>query len=535
MRSATHPRVLLVGLDGADWSVLRLLFADGAMPTLEALVRDGVSAVLESVTPTNSMAAWTSLMTGVNPGKHGMFGFVRNTGTPFRTSVMNSHNIRFPTMWETLAGQGLRASVIDMPPLFPPLRIDGVTMLGGFVPKIALSLGTSLAYPPEVEATVEQAGGFLPDGGWADFRGRRAELVERLVAIVDNRVRIAEALLDAYESDVFCVMFGAPDRAQHVFWSDLMEQGPEYPRVRELYVAIDEALARLLERLDPAATDVMVVSDHGFREMSRGFDVNQFLVEAGLMRWKRAKPTKAVIRAAARLLPTPLLSAGDWILRRKRSGTRSARIMRPVPRRLSPDSIAYSDVSDCVNLNLAGRESTGRVGQSEYEDVREMVAAKLVEFRDPATGERPVKRVLRREECMHGEFLDEAPDLILDFADGYGYSRSRSEVRWEFEGWLKGVHASSGIIACRGPHFRRGAEVPPVSILDVAPTVLAMFGVASAPDLGGRIAEELLAGPPPPVSEPAAPLPKREEQPATFSEEEEELLKDRLRGLGYID
>lgn len=136
---------------------------------------------------------------------------------------------------------------------------------------------------------------------------------------------------------------------------------------------------------------------------------------------------------------------------------------------------------------------------------------------------------------MHGKFLGEAPDLILEFANGYGYSRSRSEVRWEFEGWISGVHASSGIIACRGPHFRGGAEVSTVSMLDVAPTVLALLGVAPPTDVDGRVATELLSGPPPPVSEPPAPTPERGEQPATYSEEEEELLRERLRGLGYID
>lgn len=533
MHSAKPPRVVIIGLDGADWSALRLLFADGAMPTLEALVRSGVSASLESVIPTNSMSAWTSLMTGVNPGKHGVFAFVRNTGTPFQTTMTNSSDIRFPTMWETLARGGFRACVIDMPPLFPPLHIDGVTMLGGIGSALALSLGSGLAYPPEVEATVEEAGGFLPDGGWADFRGRRAELVAWLVALTENRVRIAESFLEKYESDVFCVVFGAPDRLQHIFWPDLMAQGPDYPLARKLYVALDEGLARLLGRLDPSATDILVVSDHGFRRFSRGVDVNQILVEAGLMRWKRVSPTKAAMRRAIGVLPGPLLSAIKKALRR--SDAPLARLIRPVPRRLSADSVAYSDVVDCINLNLAGRESTGRVTESEYEDVREMVAAKLAQFHDPATGEPPVKRLIRREECMHGKFLGEAPDLILEFANGYGYSRSRSEVRWEFEGWISGVHASSGIIACRGPHFRGGVEVSTVSMLDVAPTVLALLGVAPPADVDGRVATDLLSGPPPPVSEPPAPPPERGEQPAIYSEEEEELLRERLRGLGYID
>ena len=101
MNSAKAPRVMIIGLDGADWSLLRGLFGDGAMPALKAFVEAGASATLESVLPANSMSAWTSFMTGVNPGKHSVFDFVRRTKTPFQTFVTNSSSIRFPTIWET--------------------------------------------------------------------------------------------------------------------------------------------------------------------------------------------------------------------------------------------------------------------------------------------------------------------------------------------------------------------------------------------------------------------------------------------------
>jgi len=533
MRRGTSPRVVIIGLDGADWSALRVLFADGAMPTLEALVTSGVSAPLESVYPTNSMSAWTSLMTAVNPGKHGVFGFVRNTGTPFQTSVTNSSDVRFPTIWETLARGRLRACVIDMPPLFPPLHVDGVTMLGGLGSALALSRGSGLAYPPEAEAAVQEAGGFVRDAGWADYGGRRTEFVAHLNVLIENRVRIAEALLEKYENDLFCVVFVAPDRLQHAFWPDLIEQGPDYALARKLYVTLDEALARLLDRLDPSATDILVVSDHGFRRFSRGFDVNQFLVEAGLMRWKPVNPRTAVMQRVMRLVP-PLSAVAKKALA-GRSDTPLARLLGPSPRRLLPGSVAYSDVVECVNLNLSGRESTGRVVQSEYEEVRDMVAAKLSGFRDWATGERPLKRVIKREECMHGRFLGEAPDLILEFGNGYAYSGGRSEVLWDSEGWVNGVHALTGVIACRGPHFRRGVEASTVSILDVAPTALSLLGVALPADVDGRIAEELLAGPVPPERRPAPGPQQPREEPKAYSEEEEARIKERLRGLGYLE
>ena len=151
--------VLVIGLDGADWSLLNPLMEDGAMPTLKAFVESGVSATLESIRPTNSMSAWTSLMTGTNPGKHGIYDFVRKTEQPFKTTVTNSSVIGFPTTWETLTAAGRSSCVIDMPPLHPPFEINGA-MIGGM--GAVTSFDGSYSWPPELASEIEAAVGESP-------------------------------------------------------------------------------------------------------------------------------------------------------------------------------------------------------------------------------------------------------------------------------------------------------------------------------------------------------------------------------------
>lgn len=514
---------MIIGLDGADWALLRGLFADGAMPTLKAFVEDGARATLESVLPTNSMSAWTSLMTGVNPGKHGVFDFVRRTKTPFRTFVTNSSAIRFPTIWETLTSNGLSSCVIDMPPLYPPFRINGV-MLGGIAAMTAVR--RAYAWPAEAATQVERAvGEYLPDVPWVGKAGRQPELVADLIALLENRRRVTEVLLKDRPVDLFCSVLVAPDRAQHVFYQDLLDHGPQYQLARTFYTALDEALARLLEHVDLTATDVIIVSDHGFRRFSKTFDVNQYLLEAGLMRWRWKNPPIAKVLRLAKMAMKPLSGRIDEMLQRPH--------LRP-RRHLLPESLAYSDVSDSANVNLEGRESTGQVPQARYDEVRDLVAAKLLEFQDPETGEKVVRRLIRREDYFHGQYASEAPDLILECHEGYAYNSSLGRLlfRWTY---CQGVHSLSGIIVGRGPHFRRNTEVPLVSILDVAPTVLSLLGVASPEGTDGRVAEELLAGPTVTTSGPPTPPPERRKEPSTYSEEEEALVRDRLRGLGYIE
>ncbi len=523
MKSGTAPRVMIIGLDGADWSLLRGLFADGAMPTLKAFVEGSARATLESVRPTNSMSAWTSMMTGVNPGKHSVFDFLRKTETPFKTFVTNSSVIAFPTIWETLTSNGLSACVIDMPPLYPPFEINGV-MLGGV--GAATAVRRAYACPVEAAAKVEGAvGRFLPDVPWVGKDGHQEELIADLTALMENREKVAEVLLNDRPVDVFCVVFVAPDRVQHVFWRDLTEQGPHYALARRFYAALDEALARLLEGIDLAATDVIVVSDHGFRRFSKTFDVNELFLEAGLTRWEWKNPPAAKALHLAKRVLRPLSGRIDKVLETPRFRAR---------RRLLPESVAYSEIADSVSVNLEGRESTGRVPQARFDEVRDLIAAKLLEFRDPETGEPVVRRLIRREDCFHGPYATDAPDLMLECHDGYSHSRSLGRVMFKWT-YCQGVHSLNGIIAGMGPHFRPNTEVPVVSILDVAPTVLSLVGVPPPEGTEGRVADELLVAAMAATSGPSTPPPERREEPGTYSEEEEEAVRERLRGLGYLD
>jgi len=512
---------LVIGLDGADWSLLNPLIEDGAMPTLKAFVESGVSATLESIRPTNSMSAWTSLMTGANPGKHGVYDFVRKTETPFRTTVTNSSVIGFPTIWETLTAAGRSSCVIDMPPLYPPFEINGA-MIGGM--GAVTSFDRSYTWPAELAAEVENAvGEFMPDVAWVGKAGQQEELLEEWSALVDNRRKVAEYLLGKQAWDLFFAVFVAPDRVQHVFWQELTERGPLYSKVRRFYEKMDEAIASLIERVDTTESDVLLVSDHGFRTFHNTFDVNQVFAEAGLRKWHDMEPFAArVLRKAGRIVK-PLAGRLDQIIQRR----------YPAKRELLDGSVAYSDISESVHLNLAGRESTGSVSPGEVESVRELVTSNLMEFRDPQSGQPVIKEVLDGGNYFHGAHDGNAPDLLLECHDGYAHNNGLGRVmfRWTY---CQGVHSMNGIIAGLGPSFRREAKAPTISILDVTPTLLALQGLGAPEGTDGRIAEELLERTPQPAEQPAAPS-ERSGEATPYTEEEEEAVRERLRGLGYIE
>ena len=520
MSKNTSPPVVMIGLDGADWSLLHRLFDDGAMPTLQQFVKSGASATLESVLPINSMSAWTSLMTGVNPGKHGVYYFVQRSGTPFQPIVTNSTTIRAPTICETLSDLGQRSCVIDMPPFTPAFEIDGV-MVGG----IGRYGDAVPAYPSDIVSTLEEkAGGFADDVFWMEYQGRDQELVDDLVRMSQNRLDVAQVLLNEQEFELFCLIFVAPDRLHHPFWRDLMEDGPKYERARSFYVKLDEILARFLDRIDMSRTDVLIVSDHGFRRVDKLVSANQVLANAGLMTSTWREWVKARLMGLGLRSPVYRPELFKFFERRKWGS----------PWRLLPSSVAYSDVAETVSVNLAGREAEGLVPAAEFDEVRETVAAVLTEFQDPATGKTPMPKTVKREDYVHGDYAADGPDLVLEYEEGYAYTSTMGMTLWDWP-FLQGVHSRDGIIACKGPHFREAAQVSTVSILDVTPTILALLGVAPPEDLDGRIAEELLASRPAITDRPAPSAQESQRTPQPYTEEEEEQVKERLRGLGYIE
>jgi predicted AlkP superfamily phosphohydrolase/phosphomutase len=518
-----HPRVLIIGLDGADWSLLRPLFDAGVMPALRSFVKDGASATLESVLPTNSMSAWTSFMTGVNPGKHGVYEFVRNTRTPFQTHITNSSAVRFPSIWETLSAAGRSSCVIDLPPCYPPFEIQGV-MIGGM--GAAADPTKPYGSPTDVVARVEAAvGGFQPDVTWVGRAGDEGAIVSELCSLVENRRRMTEELMRERDFDVVCSIFVGPDRLQHVLWRDLTEGGPHADVARSFYAALDEQLARIFEATDFSQTDVLVVSDHGFRWSEKTFDVNQFCVEQGLTTWKTLESVvSGTLRLVGKNVPMP-----------KAAGKALVDVHTKFQRRVLAHSLAYSDTAEGVNINLAGRESTGQVPRERFDEVRDTIARALLEFRDPANGRAVIRDVVKGESYFHGEHADEAPDLVLQFNDGYAYSNRMGQVLFEWP-FCQGVHSTHGIIAARGPAFRHAIEAEPVGIMDVAPTIYGLLGVSAPSALDGRMLETLLAegAVHPPDVQPVA-VPERRAQPDAYSDEEEERVRERLRGLGYID
>jgi predicted AlkP superfamily phosphohydrolase/phosphomutase len=522
-------RLLIVGWDGADWEILDDLLARGLLPNLAEMLRDGTRGELASTRPTHSWAAWPSFLTGLHPSGHGVFDFVeRDPRDPQRRIPVSSSSIRAKTFVEHLSDAGVEVRVANVPVTFPPIPVRGRMIAG-----VALPPRSDFVYPRAWQGELERRAPFPINGmEWSRFRTQPETLVDEALQIVSRRTASYEVLLEGPWDLAVCV-YVASDRLQHPFGSALLPSHPRFERdgegaladrIRGVYTALDGSLGRLRAMAGDDATTVLL-SDHGFRPITRGADLNRVLERLGLS--SVADGNAAVGRLRRSGLVRSILRTG--------LGRSLKKIVRAPSNVDWSKTIAYqSATGGGVSINVRGREPAGIVDPGDYERVRDEVRAALLDYRDSQTGERIARDVAVRESLPEGVYRALAPDLLVGAAPLLAFLHSGT-VSAETS-WPTGTHRTEGVIVSSGPGVRGDAIGGP-HLVDVAPTALAFFGLSAA-GLDGRPIEGIV-GTAPLGDDGAPPGAEREmsdrRTASRMSEADEEYVAQHLRDLGYIE
>jgi predicted AlkP superfamily phosphohydrolase/phosphomutase len=435
-------RVLVIGLDGVPFSLIRDLSGEGKLPNLTKLLESGSFKRMNSVHPCVSSVAWATYMTGKNPGKHNIYGFVDRFPHSMDVFIPTSRDMASNTLWEILSQAGKRVVVINVPLTYPPREVNGILISGFLCTDIE-----KVSYPKEACRVLKEMGYRIDVDAW-QARESLDRFLEDLHLTLDKRMEAAVYFLEREKWDFFQLHIMETDRINHFLWGLWEEGDPVYgPEFISYYQKIDEIVGKMSAVLD-GDTRLIILSDHGFCGMKKEVYLNHWLQREGWLKFRGEAPK----------------SVKD----------------------IHQESKAYSLIPGRIYVNVAGRESSGSVhSPDEYERVRDELSGALLGMKDPDTGERIIETVFRREELYHGPHCNDGPDLVAIPHNGYDLKGNLDKGELTFKGPLVGMHTyDDAFIYMKDIEVLR--EDNTFGVMDVMPTILKVMGVNPPEDLDGQ-------------------------------------------------
>lgn len=516
----------------------------GAMPALKRLCERGTKTILRSTVPTYTPPAWVSMATGVNPGKHGIYGFLATTPQE-ETKIAHSGYISSPPMWSYLNKMGLKAGALNIPMYYPPTPVDGFMIGGGLAAGWTELSQPNFASEPELNDFVNGlAGGSYPldtvvsyDNDW-----RSDEVIDRITRVQKLRHNVLNALLEKRDVDAVFAVFEGPDRLQHLHYQYLVEfsdwyDAPEAARARDKATEFfSEADAAIQSMVDWAGSDghVLVVSDHGFGPWQKTLNMNLLLEQWGFLKLPQmSKVTQSrVIAGAGQRLARKILPR-RWLHAMK------ARVGRNIDWEQTK-AFASHVAEQGIHVNVRGEMPEGHIDPEDASSVIDELVERLTDLRDPDDGEPVVDEIVRREDVIHGPHATRAPHLFPFCRDQY-YELSdtvaASSPFTDHRDRPWGYHHKDGVLVAAGPGVAQGEFAEGLDIVDIVPLAFHLAGLPVPEGLDGRVRPGMLAGDAATREVATAGMKVEHEtsEENPYSAEEEAAIEESLRGLGYVE
>ncbi len=551
------PPLVAIGWDGVTWDLLHPWIEEGKLPNFLALMERGSYGPLRSTPVPVSPAAWSTIITGQNPAKHGVFDWFARRPGRYDVEYVHTAHIRARPLWEYANQAGKRVGVLSLPMVYPAVPVEGF-MFSGMAAPDAKSPG--FAHPPEMLAELESEFGPYQLVEKHIYKyGREDEYLSGVLDWLEYQEKTIHYLIQKYPCDVYSLVFMQPDHVHHKLWRYGDEDFPGYdPKhdaqhkdaILEVYQALDDVLGRLVERFDEA--NYMVFSDHGAGPMHGVMHVNRWLQEEGLLHLQQNLSTKL----KRWLAKTNVILRAYQLVAKLGLGNLAALVSKPARNKLVSSFLSFEDVDwsrtkayargafGQIYINLKGREPGGIVepGQ-EYERLCGDILSRLRDLKHPETGESLITGLKRKEDIYKGPYIDQAADIMFSIQD-YLYQTSvkfglESESilgRSEYED--SGTHREEGILVMAGPDIQQGKEISSAGLEDILPTTLALADIPVPAYIDGSPLEDIFE----PtlkkrlrfIEEEEGDARQNEDQPPGMSAEEVSELEDRLRDLGYL-
>ena len=498
-----NKKVIIIGLDGATWNILKPWAETDKLPHIKRMMEEGIWGKLESTFPPVTGPAWVSFATGKNPGKHGCYDFALPQGSLTELKPITTRDIKAKTFYETLTQNGKDCIMVNLPASYPP-RIKEIVITS------LLTQGDNFVFPPDLVSEIPEFQDYrIISDKRLQLYGKNTAYIEDVTKLEKTRFECARQLFTKKDWDLFFILFSGTDWLQHKMYGELSSGNlTDNSLAMEFYKMIDEYIGWFTTNAPPNS-NILVMSDHGFKLYHKLFSINDWLKQEGYLATEpKTRPTVPRHRGARetiklksnkKVLKLPLfLSPYQRLLRKLAPLYKVVQMLLPLhltSSTLQPkisQTIAYG-TSPATNvctiyINDSQRFTDGIVGPDNYENIRDDIIDKLRKLLDTKTGKPIVSKIWKGEELYQGKEIKMAPDIVF-MTDEYVVGRSFEHA--VLSACKRSNHELNGIFIAHGPDIIANKEIHDAKIYDIAPTIFHIFGLPVPNDMDGRVLTQI--------------------------------------------
>ncbi len=386
-----NAKTIIIGLDGVPYGMIEDFAQSGIMPNMAELISQGIFKEMQSSIPEISSVAWSSVITGKNPGEHGIFGFMDLFDGSYKMRFPNFNDLKARPFWEDWPGQSV---IVNVPSTYPVRQMDGVH-ISGFV-----SINFEKSIHPKSLIPQLQELDYRLDVDSAKAHNSMELFLSDLDKTLDARIEAYRHLWDNVDWQTFMLVFTGTDRLMHFLWEAYEDESHKYHNVfLEHFAKIDRAIGEIADRL--SNNDLLVIlSDHGFERLDYDVYIGYVLKEEGLLQFKDNQ---------------------NITLNNINHGTK-AFVLDPAR----------------IYLNLKGKYPCGMIDPAEGEDVLCQLEGLFAGLE--INGRKVIRDSYRKNQIFSGPYLDEAPDLVLVANEGFNLRGNIKALQLFDKGIFTGKH-----------------------------------------------------------------------------------------------
>lgn len=485
MKKTVGGRVILIGIDGATWDIVGPLVKIGKLPGFKRFLARGIHSKLKSSIPPVSPSAWTSIFTGVGPGKHGIFGFTKRKVDSYFVRPISSKDRMSKPLWRILSDHGIRSVFLNIPFSYPPDRIEGIMTTGLGTP----SKNSPFSYPADISKKILTKFAKFD----IDFNEDRILLdpnidpLDEILAINGDIIELSKQLFLEEDWMVFAVVMRSTDVISHYFWND-------EKAILKCYSQIDKLIESTMKEMSDEDT-LILCSDHGFTGVKSRINMNSWLSSMDWLKFKDRRKGGVIHKPSGEKIQNLLLKLR---LRKIVSCLKRSRLIEPAVKYLirsdRMDQFLEIDWKETkcyfrkgsyglIDVNIRGREPEGIVENDDKQAIVKRIIADLESLKDE-NGMNIIKEVHLGKKLYKGGHVN-IPDIAIETNDGYSLISGGQGDIFNDPGRKIGDHSQFGMIGIYSRKQKISEFTKEPSVMDISPTILELLGLGTLSQMDG--------------------------------------------------